>query len=140
MVAGAMSEMLGRGGKTAVAVASGMSRNTVIKAEGEVIAGIEPSTRLRAVGGGDKSLLDTQPGLLPATDELVDLATRGNPMSKFRWTCKSSTKLASWLIRASRSPVVRSFISCIAWATRCKSMQESPKADNTRTVMPTSVP
>jgi hypothetical protein len=47
VVAGAMSEMLGRGGKTAVALASGMSRNTVIKAEGEVRAGIEPSERLR---------------------------------------------------------------------------------------------
>ena len=50
VVAGAMSEMLGRGHKTAVAVASGMSRNTVIKAEAEVAAGIEPSVRLRAVG------------------------------------------------------------------------------------------
>ena len=98
VVAGAMAEMLGRGGKTAVAVASGMSRNTVIKAEGEVIAGIEPSSRLRAVGGGDKSLLDTQPGLLAALDELVDPETRGNPMSKLRWTSKSSTKLAAELV------------------------------------------
>ncbi len=98
VVAGAMSEMLGRGGKTAVATASGMSRNTVIKAEGEVIAGIEPSSRLRAVGGGDKSLLDTQPGLLAALDELVNPATRGNPMSKLRWTSKSSTKLAAELV------------------------------------------
>jgi transposase len=98
VVAGAMSEMLGRGGKTEVAAASGMSRNTVIKAEGEVIAGIEPSSRLRAVGGGDKSLLDTQPGLLEALDELVDPETRGNPMSKLRWTSKSSTKLAAELV------------------------------------------
>ena len=98
VVAGAMSEMLGRGGKTAVAVASGMSRNTVIKAEGEVIVGIEPSARLRAVGGGDKSLLDSQPDLLAALDELVDPATRGNPMSKLRWTSKSSTKLAAELV------------------------------------------
>jgi hypothetical protein len=94
VVAGAMSEMLGRGGKTAVAVASGMSRNTVIKAEGEVKAGIEPSDRLRAPGGGDKSLIDTQPGLLEALDELVNPETRGNPMSRLRWTSKSSTKLA----------------------------------------------
>ena len=43
VVAGAAAEMLGRGGKTAVAAASGMSRNTVIKAEAEVVAGIEPS-------------------------------------------------------------------------------------------------
>ena len=33
VVTGAMSEALGRGGKSAVAEASGMSRNTVIKAE-----------------------------------------------------------------------------------------------------------
>ena len=98
VVAGAMSEMLCRGGKTAVANASGMSRNTVIKAEGEVIAGIEPSSRLRAAGGGDKSLLDTQPCLLAALDELVDPETRGNPMSKLRWTSKSSTKLAAELV------------------------------------------
>jgi len=98
VVAGAMSEMLGRGGKTEVAAASGMSRNTVIKAETEVKAGIEPSSRLRAPGGGDKSLLDTQPGLLAALDELVNPETRGNPMSKLRWTSKSSTKLATELV------------------------------------------
>ena len=80
-------------------MASGMSRNTVIKAEGEVEAGIEPSARLRAPGGGDKSLLDTQPGLLEALDELVNPETRGNPMSHLRWTSKSSTKLADELVR-----------------------------------------
>jgi transposase len=99
VVAGAAAEMFGRGGKTAVANASGMSRNTVIKAEGEVAAGIEPSARLRAPGGGDKSLLDSQPGLLEALDELVYPETRGNPMSKLRWTSKSSTKLADELVR-----------------------------------------
>ena len=41
-----------------------MSRNTVIKAEPEVITGIEPAARLRAPGGGDKPLTDRQPGLL----------------------------------------------------------------------------
>ena len=99
VVAGAMAEMLGRGGKTAVAVASGMSRNTVIKAESEIAAGIEPSARLRAPGGGDKSLTERQPGLLPALDELVYPETRGNPMSRLRWTSKSSTKLAEELVR-----------------------------------------
>ncbi len=56
VVAGAAAEMLGRGGKSAVADASKMSRNTVIKAEREVQPGIEPTRRLRAVGGGDKRL------------------------------------------------------------------------------------
>ena len=99
VVAGATSELLGRGGKTAVAAASGMSRNTVIKAEGEVVAGIEPSIRLRAPGGGDKPLTDKQPGLLEALDELVHRETRGNPMSLLRWTSKSSTNLTKDLVR-----------------------------------------
>ena len=99
VVAGAAAEMLRRGGKTAVAAASGMSRNTVIKAEAEVVGGIEPSVRLRAPGGGDKPLIDKQPGLLGALDELVHPETRGNPMSLLRWTSKSSTKLAEELVR-----------------------------------------
>ncbi len=98
VVAGAMSEMLGRGGKTAVATASGMSRNTVIKAQGEVEAGIEPSDRQRAPGGGDRPAVDKQPGLLEALDELVHPDTRGNPMSLLRWTSKSSTNLAKDLV------------------------------------------
>ena len=99
VVAGAAAEMLGRGGKTAVAVASGMSRNTVIKAEAEVAAGIEPSDRLRAAGGGDKPLVDKQPGLLEALDALVAPETRGHPMSLLRWTSKSASKLADDLVR-----------------------------------------
>ena len=99
VVAGAAAEMLGRGGETAVAVASGMSRNTVIKAEAEVAAGIEPSDRLRAAGGGDKPLVDKQPGLLEALDALVAPETRGHPMSLLRWTSKSASKLADDLVR-----------------------------------------
>jgi transposase len=99
VVAGAAAEMLGRGGKTAVATASAMSRNTVIKAQAEVAAGIEPTARLRAPGGGDKPLTDKQPGLLEALDDLVHPETRGNPMSLLRWTAKSSTKLAEDLVR-----------------------------------------
>ena len=99
VVAGAMSEMLGRGAKSAVAEASGMSRNTVIKAAREVGAGIEPSKRLRAVGGGDKPLTDNQPQLLRALEELVAPETRSNPVSLVPWTSKSSTELADELAR-----------------------------------------
>ena len=99
VVAGAMASGLGRGGKTAVAEASGMSRNTVIKAEREVIAGIEPSPRQRAVGGGDIKAEIKQPGLLEALDALVNPETRGNPISLLRWTSKSTAKLAAELVR-----------------------------------------
>ncbi len=99
VVAGAAAEMLGRGGKTAVAEASGMSRNTVINAQGEVEAGVEPTVRLRPVGGGDKPAEVKQPGLLEALDELVHPDTRGNPMSFVRWTSKPTKKRADELVR-----------------------------------------
>ena len=101
VVAGAAAQMLGRGGKSAVAAASGMSRNTVIKAEAEIASGaLKPTGRLRAPGGGDKPLIDKQPGLLEALDDLVHPETRGNPMSLLRWTLKSSTTLAEDLVRS----------------------------------------
>ena len=98
VVAGAMAVGLGRGGKTAVAEAAQMSRNTVIKAASEVESGIEPSDRQRAPGGGDIKAEVKQPGLLEALDELVDPETRGNPMSRLRWTAKSTATLAKELV------------------------------------------
>ena len=94
VVAGAMASVLGRGGKTRVADASGLSRNTVIKAVGEIDAGIEPSDRQRALGGGDRPAIDKQPGLLETLDGLVHPQTRGTPMSALRWTLKSTYELA----------------------------------------------
>ncbi|HXH55858.1 MAG TPA: ISAzo13 family transposase, partial [Iamia sp.] len=97
VVVGAMAQGLGRGGKTAVAEASGMSRNTVAKAVGEVEVGVEPSERLRAPGAGDKPAIDKQPGLAEALDELVWPETRGHPMSPLRWTLTSTYELARQL-------------------------------------------
>src|SRR5487761_1374497 len=88
VIAGALSRELGRGGKSAVSKASGMNRNTVIKAEGEVTAGIEVSDRQRAPGGGDILAEVKQPGLLDALDTLV------NPMSHLRWPSQSTARLA----------------------------------------------
>jgi hypothetical protein len=76
-----------------------MSRNTVIKAEREVEAGLEPSEVLRVPGGGDRQLIEKQPALLQALDELVHPETRGNPMSLLRWTSKSTRHLADALVQ-----------------------------------------
>ena len=94
VVAGAMAAGLGRGGKTAVAQASGMSRNTVTAGVREVDAGVEPSERVRAPGAGDKPAVEKQPGLLDALENLVASSTRGDPMSPLRWTLKSTYQLA----------------------------------------------
>ncbi len=98
VVVGASASLLGRGGKTMVAGAAGMSRNTVIRAASEVEAGVEPTDRQRATGGGDRPAIEKQPGLLGALDELVHPSTRGNPMSMARWTSKSTYELAEDLV------------------------------------------
>jgi transposase len=99
VLVGAAAGMLGRGGQARVAEASGVSRSTVTAGVKEVGGGPGPSGRVRAPGAGPKRLVDTQPGLLEALDELVHPETRGNPMSLLRWTSKSTAKLARDLVR-----------------------------------------
>jgi len=91
--------MLGRGGQARVTEASGMSRSTGITGMKEVAEGPTPSGRVRAPGAGPKALVDTQPGLAEALDELVHPETRGSPMSLLRWTSKSTANLARDLVR-----------------------------------------
>jgi hypothetical protein len=99
LLAGAAADMFGRGGQARVTEASGMSRSTVIAGMKEVAGGPPPSGRVRAPGAGPKALVDTQPGLAEALDELVHPETRGNPMSLLRWTSKSTANLARDLVR-----------------------------------------
>ncbi len=99
LLVGATATMLGRGGQARVTEASGMSRSTVITGMKEVAEGAVPSDRGRAPGAGPKPLVDTQPGLAEALDELVHPETRGNPMSLLRWTSKSTANLAKDLVR-----------------------------------------
>jgi transposase len=97
VVAGAAAQLLGN--KSVVAEAAGMSRNTVIKAEGEVAGGMEPQERQRPPGAGQKPITETQPGILEDLDLLVHPETRGDPTSLLRWTSKSTYKLADELVR-----------------------------------------
>jgi hypothetical protein len=54
---------------------------------------------VRAPGGGRKKLADKDPRLLSELNELVDPASRGDPMSPLRWTCKSTYRLSDELKR-----------------------------------------
>ena len=94
VLTGAMAEALGRGGQTFVADASGISTSTMARAVREVRAGVEPSQRQRAVGGGDRPAVVKQPGLAEALDGLVSPGTRGSPASPLRWTLKSTRQLS----------------------------------------------
>jgi hypothetical protein len=93
------AQSLGRGGVAAVIAATGMSSATVYKGLGDLEAavkgaGILPPERIRHPGGGRKQVIDTQPGLAGALEDLVEPTARGDPECPLRWTCKSTYKLA----------------------------------------------
>lgn len=93
----AMARCLGRGGIVSMSEAAGVSRSTVQSAVGEVDAGVEVTTRVRAPGGGRPRVEDKDPTLLADLDSLVDPETRGDPECMLRWTTKSTAKLAKAL-------------------------------------------
>ena len=102
--AAAEAAELGWGGVCAVATATGLSRTTITAGLRELRRRAEQpdapiSPRIRRPGGGGKRLTDTDPGLLPALETLVDPVTRGDPDSPLRWTCKSTRRLAEQLTR-----------------------------------------
>ena len=97
LLMGAAARQLGRGGITLIAAATGASKDTVGRGAGELEAGIVVDGRVRAKGAGRKPVEYHDPGLWPALDELVDPETRGDPMSRLRWTTKSTVKLADEL-------------------------------------------
>jgi len=100
LVLGAEARWLGHGGIELVARASGVSRKTVSAGVAELEDGEDPlEGRVRREGGGRKRLTETDPGLLEALDGLVEPATRGDPMTRLRWTTRSTRNLAGELRR-----------------------------------------
>jgi len=89
---------VGYGGIAAVARITGMAPSTIGRGRRELSedTGLEAG-RVRRPGGGRKSLVETNPGLLPALLALVEPTARGDPMSPLRWTCKSLRRLAAEL-------------------------------------------
>jgi hypothetical protein len=96
---------LPRGGISLVAEATGLSRTTVRAGMRELRqgpareAGQQDPQRSRRPGGGRHLVEADDPTLLRDLERLVDPATRGDPMSPLRWTCKSTRTLAAELRR-----------------------------------------
>jgi DDE family transposase len=100
--AAAEAKSYGWGGIRAVSTATGLSPNTIGKGLEElesqrIHTSAAGGARLRRPGGGRKRATDADPGLASALERLVDPSTRGDPMSPLRWTCKSTSQLASEL-------------------------------------------
>jgi len=97
LMLGAEAQALGRGGVSLVARAAQVSRTTVHAAVGELETTEPDRTRSRRPGGGRIAVEDQDPTLLADLDALIEPATRGDPMSPLRWTCKSTRQLAAAL-------------------------------------------
>jgi hypothetical protein len=95
---------LGRGGISLVAAATGLSRPTIhrglaeLNSSSDALEDADPKrTRIRCTGGGRHRLTTNDLTLLKDLQDLVDPATRGDPMSPLLWTCKSTRHLAQAL-------------------------------------------
>ena len=91
---------MGPGGISAVCEATGISRTTIRKGIREIeqeypeLVEQAGKDRIRRPGGGRRRLTEHDPTLKESLEELVDPATRGDPMSPLLWTSKSTHKLA----------------------------------------------
>ena len=95
---------LGYGGVSTVARAVGLTRPTITAGMKELgdarqLVALAPKHRVRRESAGRPRVTDTDAGLRPALEELVEPATRGHPMAPLRWTCKSVRTLAGELTR-----------------------------------------
>lgn len=89
---------IGRHGLAIVVEATGIAAATLLKGKAALqgASSLSPDQQ-RSPGGGRKKLIDTDPTLLSDLDRLIDPATRGDPESPLRWTCKSTYQLAEAL-------------------------------------------
>ena len=95
----------GSGGVRAVAEALAISPKTILQGKRELQARSSPrdservGQRQRRPGGGRKPILEKHPPLRSLIEQIVDPATRGDPMKPLRWVAKSLPHIASELGR-----------------------------------------
>ncbi len=100
--AAAEAHALGHRGISVVARATGLSRTTIHQGVKDIGGlrekkALEKGKRIRAQGGGRKPIGEHDPSLRQDIERLVQPATRGDPESPLRWTCKSTRQLAAAL-------------------------------------------
>ena len=117
LLVAAESKAWGRGGVSAVSRATGVSRQVIRRGLGELQQpAAPPAGRIRRPGGGRKKAVEKDPALLVELEKLLEPATRGDPESPLRWSCKSVRKLAAELQK--KKELVGDFGRGIRSATR----------------------
>jgi transposase len=99
-VAAAEALVLGRGGISAVARITGVSRAAISRGIKELQTDADlAGNRIRKKGAGRKKKESSDPSVYQDLERLVEPESRGDPESPLRWTCKSTRKLAKELGR-----------------------------------------
>src|SRR5450432_961165 len=105
-LAAAEAKVIGHGGVTQVAAATGLSRGTIAAGMQELDGTsneflsdeqLAAPAAIRRPGGGRKPLTQKDPTLVADLLSLVEPSTRGDPESPLRWSCKSLRVLAEEL-------------------------------------------
>ena len=97
-LAGIRAIEMGRGGVLYICKLTGMSHHTVIKGMREVRnTKREPITRLRKEGGGRKKIVEKNPEVKKDIENILEDNTAGDPMSRLKWTNKSTYTIATVL-------------------------------------------
>ena len=99
LLAAAEARSIGRGGVSRVARIVGLSRPTIIRGVKELESTNVLGDRVRRAGGGRKKTQDKNPAILADLERLIEMSSRGDPMSPLRWTCKSTWTLSAELTR-----------------------------------------
>lgn len=99
---------LGWGGIAAVSQATGLARSTIERGIRELESQTTiPLGRQRRPGAGRRRVEEVDAELQAALERLVEPASRGDPQSPLRWTCKSTTQLARTLTHQGSSVSAR---------------------------------
>src|SRR5260370_25772022 len=92
------ARMIGHGGVSAVAEATGLARRTIYRGLEELEArALVRNERVRRRGGGRKSRITEDPTRLSDLKSLLEPVTRGDPMRRQLWTSLSLRKLRAKL-------------------------------------------
>jgi hypothetical protein len=103
-LAGVKAIEIGRGGLLQVCELTGMSHHTVIKGMKEVRnTKKQQTTRLRKEGGGRKKITDKNPNVKKEIEYILEENTAGDPMSRLKWTNKSTYTIAEGLKNKSQT-------------------------------------
>eukprot|EP01126_Amoeba_proteus_P034344 TRINITY_DN3418_c0_g2_i1.p1 TRINITY_DN3418_c0_g2~~TRINITY_DN3418_c0_g2_i1.p1 ORF type:complete len:399 (+),score=28.35 TRINITY_DN3418_c0_g2_i1:53-1249(+) len=93
---------LGYGGISAVSQSTGLSRTTITQGCSELKSKkLLPSfnEKLRKSGAGRKKTSTTDLELTKEIEEILEESSAGDPMSKIKWTCKSTRNISNILLK-----------------------------------------